>query len=434
MSTDRRRKRKPALVAGLLLAAALLLAPGLARGQDAVPADEEGSSLDDTLEAGEAESEPPARQLVRWNQYEGPRFTIRVGAGFLYEGAAYGQDDESKQQFGLAADTKIRDSRLLLNGTFPARDRKVTWTAGIMYDSAVDDWFVRQTGIMVDVPEISGKIWVGRAKEGISMSKIMNGYSGFTMERAAVNDIIPILADGVKWLGLNKERHLIWNVGYFGDWLSEGEGFSTYEQQAVARLVWLPIAREADKTLLHLGVALRWAEPKDGKLKIRSRPEVNEAPFFLDTGTFATDETRTIGVETYYRPGPWVFGMEYLVHEASTPGDDPVFHGGEVVVAWNITGETRGYNTVGGFFKAVSPEQSVFSGGPGAWELVARLSYTDYEDKGLPGGKFWRITPMVNWHLSDNARLEMVYGYGVLDRFELEGATHFFQSRLQLQF
>ncbi len=39
----------------------------------------------------------------------------------------------------------------------------------------------------------------------------------------------------------------------------------------------------------------------------------------------------------------------------------------------------------------------------------------------------------MNWHLSDNARLEFVYGYGKLDRFDTTGATHFFQSRLQLQ-
>jgi phosphate-selective porin OprO/OprP len=41
---------------------------------------------------------------------------------------------------------------------------------------------------------------------------------------------------------------------------------------------------------------------------------------------------------------------------------------------------------------------------------------------------------MVNWHLSDNVRLEMAYGYGHLDRFDLKGNTHFFQTRLQLQF
>jgi phosphate-selective porin OprO/OprP len=55
-------------------------------------------------------------------------------------------------------------------------------------------------------------------------------------------------------------------------------------------------------------------------------------------------------------------------------------------------------------------------------------------DAGVLGGTFWRITPMVNWHLSDNVRLELAYGYGKLDRFETRGATQFFQTRLQTQF
>ena len=39
------------------------------------------------------------------------------------------------------------------------------------------------------------------------------------------------------------------------------------------------------------------------------------------------------------------------------------------------------------------------------------------------------MTPMMNWHMSDNVRLEFVYGYGKLDRFGIEGRTHFFQAR-----
>ncbi len=76
----------------------------------------------------------------------------------------------------------------------------------------------------------------------------------------------------------------------------------------------------------------------------------------------------------------------------------------------------------------------MFDGGPGAWELVARLSYIDLDDGTLRGGTFWRFTPMVSWYLSDNIRLELAYGYGTLDRFDLEGTTQFFQSRIQLQF
>ena len=51
----------------------------------------------------------------------------------------------------------------------------------------------------------------------------------------------------------------------------------------------------------------------------------------------------------------------------------------------------------------------------------------------IDGGKFWRITPMINWHMSDNVRLEFVTGYGMLDRFDQEGGTVFVQTRLQLQ-
>jgi hypothetical protein len=50
------------------------------------------------------------------------------------------------------------------------------------------------------------------------------------------------------------------------------------------------------------------------------------------------------------------------------------------------------------------------------------------------GVTFGRITPMVNWDLSQNVRLEAGYGYGQLDRFNLKGNTQFSQTRLQLQY
>ena len=40
---------------------------------------------------------------------------------------------------------------------------------------------------------------------------------------------------------------------------------------------------------------------------------------------------------------------------------------------------------------------------------------------------------MVNWHMSPNVRLEIVYGYGELDRFGVQGGSQFFQTRIQLQ-
>ena len=170
-------------------------------------------------------------------------------------------------------------------------------------------------------------------------------------------------------------------------------------------------------------------------MQLRSRPEDSSAPYFLDTGKFPASSAQMVGLEAYYRPGPWLFGTEYYVQTVDArETSNPLFHGGDVSIIWLITGETRSYNTVGGYFRSVSPARTIFGGGPGAWEALLRFSYSDYDDGAIQGGAFWRITPMVNWYLTDNARLEIAYGYGSLDRFDKTGATQFFQTRLQLEF
>ena len=140
-------------------------------------------------------------------------------------------------------------------------------------------------------------------------------------------------------------------------------------------------------------------------------------------------------LEVYYRPRSFLIGSEYFFQNVNSPQTgNPFFHGGNVVMSWLSTGEVRAYNTRGGFFNQISPLRPVFQGGPGAWELVANFSYVDLDSGPVSGGKFWRFTPMVNWHMSDNVRLEFAYGYGSLDRFGIAGGiTQFFQARIQLQ-
>jgi phosphate-selective porin OprO/OprP len=418
------------LVAGLLFLAPLTLKGQQPAGSQSTPP----ATLDDRIEAGDDEIAEPARRLVNWNEYEGKLFTIRVGGGFLQEYAAFSQDDDSKEQIGLHPAPKIRDSRILFRGRITS-DRAITWSCGLLYDPPTDKFLFRQTGVMIEVPEMWGHIFVGRTKEGFSLNKVMVGYAGWTMERAPISDAtIPILADGVKWLGYAPGKHLIWNLGAYTDWLSEGETFSSYDYQVVGRLAWVPVMSDATETVLHIGLSLRYGEPNDGQLRLRSRPEAFPAPFFVDTGQFPAESTRMAAPELYYRPGPFLVGTEYFLQKVNAPeAGDPFFHGGDAFVSWLPTGETRVYNTRGGYFDQISPARPVFQGGPGAWELVARFSYIDLDSRSLQGGKFWRFTPMVNWHLSDNVRLELAYGYGSLDRFNLVGATQFFQTRLQLQ-
>jgi phosphate-selective porin OprO/OprP len=389
--------------------------------------------IDNTIDAGEAMLEDSPRRLVKWNEYEGRHFSIRVGGGFLFDLAGYSQDPESEEQFDLKPEGKARDARVLLKGKLKFLG-DTTYSAGIMYDYGNKEWVFRQTGLMFSVPRLWGHIFVGRTKEGISLNKVMVGYSGWTMERAPMNDAsIPILADGVKWLGYAPQAHLIWNVGVYGNLFSERHAFSTYEHQVAGRLAWVPIMSAQSSTLLHIGISERYGTPEDDTLQLRARPGAWPAPYFVDTGKFTATATKTTGVEVYYRPGPLLFGSEFIFQNVDAPASgDPFFHGGEAFVSWNLTGETRAYNVKGGYFDAVSPARPVFQGGPGAWELVAHWTYIDLDSAAISGGRWWRFTPMVNWHLSDNVRLEFAYGYGALDRFNIVGHTQFFQSRLQL--
>jgi len=420
---DRRRHR---LALGLAMPVLLcVMTGGTARAQD--------STITTTMDAAEADGDAPRSPLVKWNHYEWKRFSFRFGFNFIYDYSAYSQTDDSKAQMGLRPKDDLRDFRVLARGKLFVP--RLSYTIGYMYDGAKDDWRFRQTGVMVDLPEAYGSVFVGRSKEGFSTSKIMNGTHTWTNERAAINDaLLPILADGIKWMGYVPSGKLVYNLGYFRDTRSQYESFNKNDHQSVMRGVWLPFAG-TDKGVLHVALQVRHGAANDGALQYRSKPEAAQAQaFVIDTGKFAADHANMYGVETYYRPGPLMFGMEYFFNQVSAPeSGDPFFHGGEIFAAYLLTGETRPYNARGAYFERIPPARSVFSGGPGAWELVLRYSYADLADGPIQGGTFWRITPMVNWHLSDYMRLEFVYGYGMLDRFGIHGATQFFQTRLQLQ-
>jgi len=395
---------------------------------------EKQSSISTTLDAGEADAYPsPERRMSRWNEFDGKWASLRLGWGLAFDYGAFKQDDASEEQVTLENKTKLRDFRFLLKGRLKFfGQRKVTYTAGVMYDGGNEEWVMRQTGIMVELPKNGGNLFFGRTKEGFSMSKIMVGYEILGVERMPLNDaIVPILADGIKWTGNAPKARLIWNFGVFADFLSEKQTFNNSDHQVVGRLVWVPVLSDAGRgKAIHLGIAVRHAKADDGSLRLRSRPESWVAPYFIDTDKFAANDSTATGFEVYYRPGPLLIGGEYFIDHVDAPeSGNPLFHGGEFEVAWLATGETRPYNSKGGYFERVQPARSVFRGGPGAWEVITRFSYADLDAGTLTGGKFWRFTPMVNWHLDTFLRLSFAYGYGSLDRFSTVGKTHFLTVR-----
>jgi len=423
----------------LALAAILWTAgarPSLAQRPGETRADSvRDSVLSVELTAGEADDEPMRRNLLRRLEWNLGFTTMHVGGGLLFDVAGYSQDSASKEQFpNLIPQSKLRDARILFGGKFNTK-RPFTWQAGIMYDKLTSKWLVRQTGVMVSVPEIYSHFFLGRAKEGFSLNKVMVGYDGWSMERLPFTDAtVPLLADGIKWLGYIPSNHLFWNLGAFMDAFSEGQTFSSYNYQFVARAGWDPLAGDTSGTLLHMAMNFRVGDADKDSLRLRSKPEAFPAPYFIDTGKFPASSAFAFGPELYYRPGRLLIGGEYYWQRCESPQTgNPWFHGGEAVVAWVTTGEVRAFNLAGNYFREVSPDSTVIQGGPGAWAPMVKFSYSNLTNGPIQGGIFWRVTPMINWYLSDNMRLEFAYGYGELRRFELHGATMFYQARLQLR-
>ena len=246
-----------------------------------------------TMEVGKLDS---TVTLGNWNEFDGPGSSLKIGGGFLYEFAGYIQDEASKEQISMKSQFKVRDFRFTMSGLVKS-ERFISWKLGIMFDGATNSWFMRETGVMVGIPELWGYVFVGRTKEGFSMNKVMNGYAGWTMERQMALDVIPILADGIKLMGFIPEKNIFWNVGIYSDWLSEPQSFSTYNWQFAIRAGWLPIYSEAGSTILHLGINYRYGEIEGDAIRVRSKPEANPAPYFIDTDTFQSDFSNHLGYE-----------------------------------------------------------------------------------------------------------------------------------------
>lgn len=379
----------------------------------------------------------PERRIVKWNDYDLKYLTFKWGLYCLFDYGTAAQDDNSKTQVSVPSDIKLRDLRISFSGKFKTR-RAITYTCGLMYDDPTKTIRTRETGIQVAIPELWGYVFAGRQKEGFSLSKITVGYAPSPIERMPANDaMIPILGDGFKWLGVHPSKHANWNIGWFNNYFAENPSLNWYDTTIVGRFCWVPMHPDEQQkgTLLHLGAAYRWAKISNDTLRLKSRPESYTAPYFLDTGDFPADSNDMVGFEMYYRPGSWMYGGEYFLNKVnSSQTGNPFFHGGEAMVAYIFTGETRPYLDIGGKMGFIYPEKSVFHGGPGAVEGLLHYSYSDFDSGPVNGGIFWRLTPQINWYLDSRVKVACAYGIGSLDRYGIKGITQFFQLRLQLQF
>ena len=391
------------------------------------------------LFAQDSAGPPPALAKLPWNEWAFPGIALQLHITAMTDGVLFVQDAGSVAQVGdLGSDAEFRLDNLEVDGQLKA---PFPWSFQIEAEYNGADQLNSQSGwtlsgLNVTIP--IGRLFsvtLGNQSEGITLERLANSYDLVFMERSTMSTALTTpRSTGVRFKGTLAEERMNWSVGWYNGWLTNGLSFSESGNIINARVAGLPVESSDGRRLLHLGAWGAWAEGQQGQTQSRSRPEVYESPFFVDTGEFPVSQVTAFGAEFAAVQGPLTLTAEYTHSFGDAPQvGDPHFQGYYVQASWAITGETRPYDHHCGCFGELQPFRSLSfrRGGAGAFEVGARYSNIDLTSGAVEGGKFGRWSGAFSWFPTDEFRFEFNYGYGTLQRYGIQGKTHFYQLRLQ---
>jgi phosphate-selective porin OprO/OprP len=396
--------------------------------------------------------EPPAFALLnsvasahKWNSWKSKWVDGLFISAIALDRQWLSQDDDSIAQFGdLSVDRDrgtIRGWRFGVAGTLNFEKPwiyNIAWAWNPFdrgFDSTEEDTNELQFfDFSIDIP--AGKnmtVRVGKQKEPINMDRSMTMIQIASQERyAAADAMFPSRNVGMTLFGTAANQRVSWAAGLFNDWLIESESLDESATQAVGRVTWLPFVSDDESNLLHLGLGVRYTNATQG-LAYGSRPELGNAPRFVDTGHFDAESSTLYNWEIGYLRGPFWVMAEYSDNHVDAPGvDNPQFTGHHISGAWSLRGEMRPYRKHRGVFGGLPVAQDVYQGGKGALELALRYSSIDLTEGLIEGGEMDIATAQLNWWATNSMALSLNYRRTWTDRFDLEGEMNAFVARVML--
>lgn len=331
---------------------------------------------------------------------------------------------------------EFRRARLTLAGR--VRERFIFKAA---YDFSGGDAEFKDLYVGLEQMPLNSMLKVGYFREPVSLESNTGEASLRLLERSLMQVLSPSRNTGVGLFGTALDDRLSWGTGVFWNTDAYGRGGEDGGLSASARITGLPWVGGEDR-LLHLGMSLSRRGEDD--IVFTANPELNQAPDFIDTDGFAAglsphavlmDAADLIGCETALALGPFSLQAEYLRMNIDAPGSaDPSAWGGYIEGGFFLTGEQRAYNHEKGAFGEVTPRQDFLaeSGGPGAWEITARLSRIDLDDPDIAnGGEMADYTAGLTWFINPSVRLSANYVHSHLEHV---GSARLFLLRVALKF
>lgn len=264
---------------------------------------------------------------------------------------------------------------------------------------------------------------IGNMKEPFSLDQLIGNNNTLFTERSLADAFAPARNFGGAIGTHGKDSQgKDWTAvaSVFGGNVNTGIG-----QQGVAatgRLTYAPIHEKEE--VLHFGLAgsYRSLSRASDDLSFSSRAEASLLrQSFVDTDTIEGASTvARLGLEAAYQTGPFLIQAEYIDTRVTRFDGRPSlgFRGGYVQASMILNGmQARSYKlspdygaTYAIFSGVVVPEADRISrGGFGVFELGARFSAIDLQDRDITGGIARDVTVGLNWYPDRNVRIMANY-------------------------
>ena len=318
------------------------------------------------------------------------RPTLQLSGVFQADAVAFDQDEASRLNYGrIESGADFRRARLGAKGAISDR---------MDYFMQLDFGFFGRptfTDLWVDFKDAGplGTVRVGQWKHPFSLETVSSFRYTTFMERAGVfQAFTPFRHLGIGFYDHSKDERWTWAASYlrtgqdqFGGSLSTDQGNGMASR--LTHLLWYNESTGSE--YLHLGAGYFLNAPPNGRLRVRSIPEIfvgefvvpagepngtsgqpvptaaNGTPFFVDTGLL-TDVSlvNTFGTEALWVHGPLSWQSEAMAQQIDGGAmGNGLLWGGYSQIGYFLTGEHRPYDRKAGAIDRVKPIASVSKSG-----------------------------------------------------------------------
>lgn len=292
-----------------------------------------------------------------------------------------------------------------------------------------------------DLP-ILRTLLLGNQKRPYGLDHLNSSRYNVFMERPFVIEAINQDARrfGLCSYGYSEDEAWNWRYGVFNQRLIQDEGnylSDHFQPELAGRLsntFWYDEASDG-RGYGEWGISGTVANPDGSGLpgratneaRFRTRPEARTIARWIDTGLIdGADNYQMLGLENVWNFGPWQAVAEYqnLWLDRNAGGSDLHFDGGYFYVAYFLTGEHMVWERDDGTLGRVKPFENFFlvntccdgvKGGWGAWQIAYRMSYANFSDDDILGGRGFSSTFGLNWYWNPYARMQFNAIYGEID-------------------